>query len=210
MATIMETVTLSKMENPIEIQTYRYLFSTELSIELNEFARIHRYDDRKTFKNEWVFWIAKEDIKNVLQDEIKRLHNLGCEDDILDKMFKSARYYYRKKPEIKEVIKTERKKYTGFTKAILESMDTHIRNEIQKNIKKKGKSENIVNISDISPADAYDNYVLENQDIIIREIKIYKGVNQTIDIDIEELSNKIKKTYKNRFYVFTRKNREQQ
>ena len=208
MTTIMDNVTTSKMENPIEIQTYRYLFSTELSIELNDFARIHMYDDRKTFKNEWVSWIEIEGIKNLLQEEIKRLSNLGCEDDIIDKMFKSARYYYRKKPQVKQVIKIERKKYTGFTKAILESMDNHIRNEIQKNIKIKEKSENIVNISDISPADAYDNYVLENQDIIIKEIKIYKGVNQIIDIDVKELSNKIKKTYKNRFYVITRKNRE--
>ena len=34
-------------------ETYRFKFSVEFSELLNNFAKIHQYDERKDFKEEW-------------------------------------------------------------------------------------------------------------------------------------------------------------
>lgn len=173
---------------------YRYIYTDEVAELLNQFAEIHRYDERKTFKSEWEQWIANDDIKKQLYQEIKRLESMGMEDDIMDRMFKSARYYYRKKPLI-EKRKAETKKpkqktpYIGFTTTILENMDEYIKN--------KDKIR-------ISPANMYELYCNENKDIIGAEIKEYKKKfenktpNQVLVAD--ELIHKFKKTFKNRYY----------
>jgi hypothetical protein len=173
---------------------YRYIYTDEVAELLNQFAEIHRYDERKTFKSEWENWIANDDIKKQLKQEIKRLESMGMDDDIMDRMFKSARYYYRKKPLI-EKRKVETKKptqktpYIGFTTATLQHMDEYIK-----------KKENI----QISPANLYELYCNENKDIIGAEIKAYKkkaeqkNPNQIVTAD--ELINKFKKTFKNRYY----------
>ncbi len=174
---------------------YRYIYTDEVADLLNEFAEIHRYDERKTFKSEWENWIANDDIKKQLNQEIKRLESMGMEDDIMDRMFKSARYYYRKKPLIeKRKAETQKPKqktpYIGFTTATLQHMDEYIK-----------KKENI----QISPANLYELYCNENKDIIGAEIKEYKkkaeqkNPNQVITAD--ELINKFKKTFKNRYYL---------
>ncbi len=74
---------------------YRYKFTEDFMVDLNKFAKIHQYDDRKDFKEAWLTWV--EDNKDIVDEEIHRLLYLGYEGDILDKMFKSARYYFRKK-----------------------------------------------------------------------------------------------------------------
>ena len=74
---------------------YRYKFTEDFMGELFTFSKVHQYDHRKDFKEAWLAWVdTNEDIVN---DEIHRLTRLGYDGDILDKMFKSARYYFRKK-----------------------------------------------------------------------------------------------------------------
>ena len=173
---------------------FRYIYTNEVAELLNQFAEIHRHDDRKTFKSEWENWIANDDIKKHLHQEVKRLESMGMEDDVMDRMFKSARYYYRKKPLI-EKRKAETKKskqktsYIGFTSATLQDMDEYI--------KKKEKLQ-------ISPANLYELYCNENKEVIGAEIKEYKNKaqqknpNQVITAD--EFIHKFKKTFKNRYY----------
>lgn len=173
---------------------FRYIYTNEVADLLNEFAEIHRYDERKTFKSEWEKWIANDDIKKQLHQEVKRLESMGMDDDIMDRMFKSARYYYRKKPLI-EKRKAETKKpkqktpYIGFTTATIQNMVEYIKN--------KEKLQ-------ISPANLYELYCNENKEIIGAEIKEYKkkwenkSPNQILTAD--ELINKFKKTFKNRYY----------
>ena len=82
----------------IKMKVFRYKFTHTLSEFMYDFSKLHRYDDRKGFKEAWNQWIEEEDIKPLINEEIKELHTQGYKGDILDKMFKSARYYYRKKP----------------------------------------------------------------------------------------------------------------
>ena len=74
---------------------YRYKFTEDFMNELFNFSKIHQYDDRKDFKEAWELWLV--DNEEIVIDEEIRLINLGYVGDVRDKMFKSARYYFRKK-----------------------------------------------------------------------------------------------------------------
>ena len=106
-------------------------------IDLNKFAKIHQYDHRKDFKEAWEIWVEEND--DIVQEEVDRLNNLGYDGDILDKMFKSARYYFRKKSTEKKVPQ-KRRSYVGIQSALLEAMDKHI-------IDNKRKPKNITHAS---------------------------------------------------------------
>jgi hypothetical protein len=182
---------------PIILQTHRYVFSEEFTSELYEFAKIHQYDDRKTFKDSWKEWLDDKDIALLVKSEVNRLEYHGFVGDVHDKMYKSARYYYRKKSN-QPTIQPERKEYVGFSKEILSGMDTHIKNQIIANTQiKKNKT-----ISTISPAKGFDFYYEENKHQIIKELhKERTNPNNTISRDVVvEITNRYKKTYKNRFY----------
>jgi hypothetical protein len=77
------------------IRVLRFEFSSTM-IELTKaFTEVHRYDDRKTYKEAWTAWLAHEEIAAVLANEVERLSALGYKGDVADKLFKSGRYYFR-------------------------------------------------------------------------------------------------------------------
>ena len=81
--------------NKIYTNIYRYKFTQSFMDELYQFSKIHQYDDRKSFKEAWLLWV--ETNLDMINTEIARLTDLKYDGDIVDKMFKSARYYFRKK-----------------------------------------------------------------------------------------------------------------
>ena len=164
---------------------YRYKFTDEFTKDLYVFSKIHQYDHRNDFKEAWAIWIEEED--EIVNLEIRRLHNLGYDGDILDKMFKSARYYFRKKStEKKEPVK--RRDYIGIQKDILDSIDDHIKANI--------------NMEDYKPSTGFSLYCKDNFETLKEEVsRLYKlGFKNHIDI-----KNKIKKTYKNRYFILVSK-----
>ena len=171
--------------NDINRNIYRYKFTDEFTKELYIFSKIHQYDHRTDFKEAWSVWIEAED--EIVNQEIRRLHSLGYNGDILDKMFKSARYYFRKKStEKKEPAK--RRDYIGIQKDILESIDEHIKANI--------------NTDDYKPSTGFSLYCKNNVEILKEEVcRLHKlGYKNHIDI-----KNKIKKTYKNRYFILVSK-----
>ena len=170
------------------VNIYRYKFSESINELLFTFSKIHQYDDRKTFKEAWDIW--KEDEKEILECEIRRLKQLNYEGDIISKMFKSARYYFRKKnTEVKEPKK--RRSYIGSQKEFLDTIDKHI-------------STNIISNSHFKPSEGFSDFCLDslNKDILNDEIKRL----QSMDIkETNEIKNKIKKTYKNRYFMLINK-----
>jgi hypothetical protein len=84
-----------ELSNENNVSIYRYKFTDDFTKELYKFSKIHQYDHRKDFKDAWQIWT--EENENLVDSEVRRLANLGYDGDILDKMFKSARYYFRKK-----------------------------------------------------------------------------------------------------------------
>ena len=176
------------IKNPINkpVNTiYRYKFREEFVGELYKFSKIHQYDHRKDFKEAWQLWIEEND--DIVSDEVRVLSNTGYDGDILDKMFKSARYYFRKKStEKKEPVK--RRKYCGLSKDILDAMDKHI-------------ASNITN-DDYKPSTGFESFCVINSELLKDDATrlITIGFN-----DSDETREKHKKTYKNRYFMFISK-----
>ena len=164
---------------------FRYKFSEDFIKELYIFSKIHQYDDRKIFKEAWNSWVENNEI--LVNNEKHHLLALGYIGNILEKMYKSARYYFRKKStEKKEPQK--RKNYINMQKEFIEAIDKHI--EI--NIKNK----------DYKPSIGFDDFCKNNISLLKEEIqKLYKN-NYSDPLEIKE---KIKKTYKNRYFILINK-----
>ena len=173
------------VDNEININIYRYKFIEEFTDELYKFSKIHQYDHRKDFKEAWNIWV--DDNQGLVDEEVRRLSNLGYDGDILDKMFKSARYYFRKKTtEKKEPQK--RRVYIGVEKELLEAMDKHI---IQN-----------INNKDYKPSDGFSIFCKENIEKLQQEVNRLCKCGLTNHIEIKD---KIKKTYKNRYFMLVTK-----
>ena len=84
-------------QKTLKVQTLRFVYDDEVTELLNNFAKENHNENRKQFKTNWNIWIEKKEIKEKLDKEINRLKQEGLEDDIMDRMFKSVKYYYCKK-----------------------------------------------------------------------------------------------------------------
>ena len=176
---------VDQSKNNPNVNIFRYKFTDEFTGELFKFSKIHQYDHRKDFKEAWNIWT--EDNDGIVSEEVRRLTNLGYDGDILDKMFKSARYYFRKKStEKKEPVK--RRDYIGIQKDLLDAMDDHIKS----------------NISDdnYKPSEGFDEFCKANIDLLKEEVNILCRNGFT---NSTEIKNKIKKTYKNRYFLIISK-----
>lgn len=104
-------------------KTYRFKFTSRFADLLNNFAKIHEFDERSDFKEAWKSWCL-ENYSIINHESI--LHEIkGYKGDINTKMYNSVRYYYRKKSiDIKTSHK--RKSYSHIDKNILLSIDHFI------------------------------------------------------------------------------------
>jgi len=167
------------------VNIYRYKFTDEFTNELYAFAKIHQYDHRKDFKEAWTIWIKEnEEIVNL---EVRRLKELGYDGDIIDKMFKSARYYFRKKSTEKKEPK-ERRAYQSVSKQLLDAIDLHLKD--------------VINNTNFKPSISFDIFCKENISLLKEEVSLLCKNGFT---DSEEIKNKIKKTYKNRYFILISK-----
>jgi len=171
--------------NDINRNIYRYKFTDEFTKALYIFSKIHQYDHRTDFKEAWSVWIEEED--EIVSQEIRRLDNLGYDGDILDKMFKSARYYFRKKSTEKKA-PAKRRDYIGIQKDILESIDEHIKANI--------------NTDNYKPSTGFSLFCKDNIEILKEEVSRLCKLGYKNHVDIK---NKIKKTYKNRYFILVSK-----
>jgi hypothetical protein len=164
-----------------DVNIFRYKFTDLFTKGLYQFSKIHQYDHRKDFKEAWNVWI--EENEELVNTEMKRLTELDYKGDILDKMFKSARYYFRKKSTEKREPQ-KRRSYVGIQSQLLEAMDKHI------NANKKNDN--------YRPSTGFDDFCKQNIDILkVEVVNLCKSGLK----DSEEIKNKIKKTYKNRYFM---------
>jgi len=172
--------------NTNNIKIYRYNFSEEFMNELYKFSKIHQYDHRTDFKEAWEIWL--HDNSNVISKEITRLESLGYDGDIIKKMFTSARYYFRKKTTEKKEPNT-RCAYIGIQKELLEAMDSHIKSNMNQDWYK--------------PSDGFINFCKANIDLLQQEVILL--IKHSF-VDQDDIKKKIKKTYKNRYFMIINKN----
>jgi hypothetical protein len=164
---------------------FRFKFTEEFMKELYQFSKIHQYDHRKDFKEAWILWLDEN--MDLVRTEIERLIQLGYEGDVIDKMFKSARYYFRKKSTAK-VVPKQRRQYISINHNVLEAMDEHI---------KKNRKD-----SDYQPKNGFISFCKDNEIILKECIKTMMDNNVK---DVELIENKLKKTYKNRYFMLITK-----
>ena len=172
----------------------RFKLSDNVMESINQFAIKNKSLDRKMYKEEWNKWMELNE--RIVNEEIKRMNNLGYNECVKDKMFKAGRYYFRKKaPQAMKAHAHEeqaheeqayKRQYIKLTSDMLDSIDSHIKR-------------NIMN-KDYTPANGHKQFCLNNIDILREEKK-------RIDMNnIDEFLEKIKKTYKNRYFIINKKN----
>jgi hypothetical protein len=160
------------MDSPIEnnmSKTYRYEFSEDFCAMLSDFAKIHQYDDRKVFKEAWNVWV--EDNTDQVEQECRAIYSDGYEGDAIDKMFKSARYYFRKK-SVQKKEQVPRKSYEKTGAELLKKIDMHIKANL-----------------DMKP---HDSYIAFCQ-------KMREEESSETEVEVEVDEEKLKKTFKNRY-----------
>jgi len=156
---------------------FRYKFGDSFAKQLYEFSKIHQYDDRSTFKEAWTEWT--EENEDIVSEEVRRLTEVGYEGNILEKMFKSSRYYFRKKSTEKKA-PVKRRQYISMAQELLDSMDDHISKTMT-----------------TKPASSFVEFCRTNVEILQEEVTrlCTRGFK-----DPNEIRDKIKKTYKNRYF----------
>ena len=173
-------VTFNENENNNNVNIYRYKFTDDFTDELFKFSKVHQYDHRKDFKEAWMLW--KDENEEFISEEVRRLNLLGFNKDIEDKMFKSARYYFRKKNTEKKdpVI---RRDYVGTSKEFIFVIDEHIKSNFGN-----------------KPSECFSQFCRENIEELQKELirLINGGFAET------EIKDKIKKTYKNRYFIISK------
>ena len=176
---------VEEQNNKIKAPIFRFQFTEEFMEDLNKFAKIHQYDHRKDFKEAWNIWL--EENEDLVQEETDRLNNLGYDGEILDKMFKSARYYFRKKSPVKAEPK-QRRQYISVSHELLEAMDAHIRTNI--------------GLANYQPKTGFIDFYEANKRIIVQIFRSFFELNIK---DGEFIQAKLKKTYKNRYFMLVTK-----
>ena len=165
----------------LNINVFRFKFTQEVMDALFEFSKIHQYDGRKIFKESWSIWCDENE--EFIRIEKQRLHELGYDGEIEDKMYKSARYYFRKKRTDKTVPK-ERRDYIGMSRDMLDAMDQHIYNGLLDN--------------DFKPSEGFDDFCAQHTELLKIEINkmVKSGLKSASSVQL-----KVKKTYKNRHFL---------
>ena len=162
---------------------FRFKFSSEFTDRLTPFAKLHQYDDRHTYKEAWTQWLVIND--ELVDMEVRRLKGLGYDGNIVDKMYKSGRYYFRNKPTNANTEAKPRRVYVSLEHDVIDAMDMHI-------------SVNYY-LPFFKPSIAYDQFCMEHTKLINDEIT--RLLQE--DLTKEDVCAKLKKTYKNRYFLFT-------
>jgi hypothetical protein len=180
----MSALTLNT-EVKTEGKTYRYKFSKAFLENLKEFTRIHKFDDPKIFKENFDEW--KDENKEVIAREELYMKNMGYEGDVISKMYKSARYYFKNKSNEK-VKPKKRRQYIGIDITLKDKMDEFIEKKINAAAEECPK-----------PADAYTQFIEKesNKIILTSEKARLKGFG----LDEDGVNKKFKKTFKNRYFL---------
>tara|TARA_B110000285_G_scaffold64665_1_gene74307 strand:- start:23 stop:628 length:606 start_codon:yes stop_codon:yes gene_type:complete len=194
--------THTQMSSPIVKSVYRYKFSTELTGALTNFATLHQFDEKTVYKESWERWCG--DNQELINGENERLSRIGYNYDIIKKMYRSARYYYGKKrsnDENENENETENENNeTTTTQDSTEQRTTrtysNIRKEFSESIKQHIQA-NINTNTHVSPADSYTGFKAIYLNEIANECSY---LQQTYNLSMEIAINKIKKTYKNKYF----------
>lgn len=193
--------TLLPDHEQIVVATSHFTVSDDCAKQLEAFAAENRMAKRTEFKSAWNSWIQRPEISSILSAEIANLDQTGFKGDAMDKLYVSVRYYYRKK-SLKRAKndggdgdgkKPTRKKYELIGKPILDGINAHIIDQIRSNV---AGMEDKKKVSVVCPSKAFADYYRNSQ---ICRMQSSESAERAAD------EQRLKKIYKNRFYVLRKK-----
>jgi len=162
------------------VKTYRFKFTPEFLDVLTRFSITHQYDTPKDFKE--AFGSFKDEFKNEIEREINVLNENGYKGDAIDKMYKSARYYFKNKDySQKNKAEKKRRKYITQDKEFISSVDEHIETIIE----------------NMKPSDGFEQF----KEKFTEEYNNEQERLSEYLVDKLDIEQKIKKTYKNRYFI---------
>ena len=175
------------MDMSAKTKIYRHKFSPKFLEYLKDFSRIHRYDTAAAFKDNWEIWCDEN--KDIIEEERKKLKEQGYDGKVLVKMYKSARYYFKTKSN-KKTEPVKRRNYIGLDSEFRDLMDNHI--------------ENVCARREMKPADGFVDFM--DQVIYVDKINTETVRLKSYNFKQEEIFAKMKKTYKNRYFIYQKAN----
>tara|TARA_B110000261_G_scaffold74355_2_gene86240 strand:- start:1736 stop:2233 length:498 start_codon:yes stop_codon:yes gene_type:complete len=157
---------------------YRFKFSEEFLPTLVEFSTIHQHDKAKVFKE--AFEVFTEDNVQEIGLERDKLEKAGYKGNIIEKMYKSARYYFKNKDRSEDNVSHKKRRiYIKQNKEFIDIIDR-----------------NLESISDLKPSEAFEEFKEQNKQCFEDEcLRIGEYLNK------EKTHDKIKKTFKNRYFL---------
>lgn len=163
---------------------FRFNFTTDFQEKIEYFTNIYKDADLSDFKRYFKEWCA--DNKNLIENEYIHLVRLGFKGNIIDKIYRSSRYYFMKKttkkPTERDKTKTK-KKYIARDDLFLNKVKKHIESIKERNLNWK-------------PSVAYNNFKLKySKDIN----KITMNLINNHGYKSKDAEFKIKKIYKNKY-----------
>ena len=165
-------------------KTLRFNISTEMSGILTDFHTKNKDSDRKQYREAWNLFIDEH--SELISKEERDLVSAGFRGDIEQKLFTSVKYYLSKKTGDK-IEPKERRQYVHICKNILLAMNEHID-------EKK-------NEDGYTPAKGFEDFSQKYES----EIRIEtERLRTTSELTIKQIEFKIKKTYKNRYFILTK------
>ena len=166
---------------------FRFKLNPDIVNMINDFSKLHERAEKKIYKEKWNDWLEAN--KEIIDREKIRLTELGFNKNVEDKMYRSGRYYFRKKSndEDKDKDIKPRRKYISCDINFIELIDSHIR----------GSIETLKN--DFKPSKEFLVFEEKYNNEINNEIQRIIESTETENIKKTDIVNKIKKTYKNRY-----------
>lgn len=171
---------------------YRHDFSEECKMHLAEFAETNHELSRKEYVESWRQWVKT--YQNLVQNECDELKKGGFEGDALDKMFKSVRYYHRKKsckPKQPSQLPQTRT-YIRLPLPLQTCMDEHIRTFITNQARDNTPELKITHMQ------AFSDFIQTRSTIILNELVEIKKREGSLE---ETMGQKIQKRYRDKFYT---------
>jgi hypothetical protein len=199
-----------QLQLQLNARVLRFEFSSQLVELVTAFANVHRYDDRKTYKEAWVQWMAHNEVADLFNAEVARLKALGYKGDAADKLYKSGRYYFRTReptvPHTPPSVATSTpndangvrrglgnlgspRKYVLLNHALLGAMDAHIERSMQSN-------------DEYTPAMGFSEFCK----LHARDAVLLSEIARLVEIRdaTRDIHQKLKKTYKNRYFMMVK------
>jgi hypothetical protein len=170
-------------------QIYRFKLNEDIVGMIHDFSKLHEKADKKTYKEKWTELL--EINKEMIEREKRRLKELGFHKNVEEKMYRSGRYYFRKKSNQEEKTVKPRRKYIACDISFIELIDTDINTSIE-TLK-----------TDFKPSNQFLVFEEKYKNEINVEIDRMLESTDNIDINKTDIVNKIKKTYKNRYYLIS-------